>query len=61
MHSVHYHGGAADYADDMPSTSGLLPDGKGHRKGGAFPDGAVHHNGSLMIFDDLAYNVESHA
>src|SRR5258708_14087777 len=41
--------------------SGIARAGQGHRKGRAFPNGAVHRDGSSMMFDDLGYNVEPHA
>src|SRR5258708_34081311 len=34
--------------------------GKGHCKGRAFADGAVHGNGSPMTLDDLCHNVQPH-
>src|SRR5258708_7804694 len=41
--------------------SGIPFEGKGHCKGGAFADCAVHHVGSPMAFDELRHNVQPHA
>src|SRR5258708_40215259 len=41
--------------------SGIPREGKGHRKGRSFPDGAVHCDGSPMTLDDFRHNVEPHA
>jgi len=41
--------------------SGIPLPGKGYRKGGAFPDCAVHRDGSPMTLDDLRHNVQPHA
>jgi hypothetical protein len=41
--------------------SGIPHEGEGDRKGGAFPDFAVHADGSPMTLDDLGHNVQPHA
>src|SRR5258708_25315096 len=41
--------------------SGIPLSGKGPRKGGSFPDFAVHGDRSPMALDDLRHNVQPHA
>jgi hypothetical protein len=45
----------------IPLLLGPPLQGKGHRKGGTFPDFAIHGDGSSMVLNDLRHNVQPHA